>query len=687
MTAEAAGRVAEFARACKAAIRAVSMYPPSHPTIQAALARLLAAGAAATEISPLIFTVTPDTLLVEGKTMPRAEAAVDELAVLLHKLNVGELTVKGPLTAGAWHMLLSLLATSPEEIRKEGGIGRAWQAVGGGPVEIKEIDYAEVLREKDSAASRLDPTWEDLIDRCLVGDDRSTLDDKVLASLLEIARDAERLGEFLARLQERSHAAGQSAEGQQEAVVKLLRSLANYAATHTPDEFDEVMNNIAAGTTRVSPDMMLAILGETTKGKEGGDRLEEGVDLGGEIRARFTEEKLAAFVAENVSRDRGATSRLAEAFNALITSEDQAHTALLLAEERVSLSPLGSDPQFNDIWMHAVKLLMSYSDADYVPAEYDRELNTARAMAVEIEHITDDPPDRIAAWISTVKDEDLRALDQQMLVDLLRLEDRPEAWTSVLELALARLEQLVLVGDLRLAHQIASAVSDVADDARSPFAGAARAGLDRATGGVLVGHLMLCMRQMPDVDVPVLHGLCSTIGPGLILPLVGAIGSEDSRLAVRLAKDVLISFGAAALDPVKALRDSPNPAVRRAVIEVMQAVGGEGALGDLHVLLADADPHVQREALRAIIKIGTSESVRAARGGDEGWRRSGPRGDHAHDRLVQRRAGGAPHRLHPRAHQPHRRERGCLHLSRRGAGAQRGRPARHRRAQDGARSR
>ena len=80
------------------------------------------------------------------------------------------------------------------------------------------------------------------------------------------------------------------------------------------------------------------------KGKEVGDRLEEGVDLGGEIRARFTEEKLAAFVAENVSRDRGATSRLAEAFNALITSEDQAHTALLLAEERVSLSPLGSDP-------------------------------------------------------------------------------------------------------------------------------------------------------------------------------------------------------------------------------------------------------------------------------------------------------------------------------------------------------
>jgi hypothetical protein len=258
--------------------------------------------------------------------------------------------------------------------------------------------------------------------------------------------------------------------------------------------------------------------------------------------------------------------------------------------------------------MHAVKLLMSYSDADYVPAEYDRELNTARALAVEIEHITDDPPDRIAAWLSTVNDHDLRALDQQMLVDLLRLEDRAEAWASVLELALSRLEQLVLVGDLRLAHEIAGAVAGVGNDSGSPFAADARAGLARARDGALIGHLMVCMRQMQDIDVPVLLGLCTTIGPGLIAPLVAAIGAEESRLAVRRAKDVLIGFGSAALEPVKALRDSPNTAVRRAVIEVMQAVGGEGALGDLRALLADDDSHVQREALRAIVKIGTTEA-------------------------------------------------------------------------------
>lgn len=608
MTAAAAGRVAEFARACKAAIRIVSMYPPSHPTIQSALTRMVAAGSAATEAGPMVFTVTPETLLVAGHAMPRPETAVDELAALLHEHKVGELTLQGPLTAGAWHMLLSLLATSPEDIRNEGGLAHAWQAVGGGPIEIKEIDYAEVLRERESSVSRLDPTWEDLIDRCLIGDDRSTLDERALASLLEIARDAERLGEFLVRLQERARAQGQSAEATHEAVVRLLRSLANYAASRAPDDFDEVMNNIATGTTRVSPELMLALLGDATPGADTDRRLESGVDLGGEVRARFTEERLAAFVAENVSRDRGATGRLAEAFNALVTSDDQRDTALLLAEERVSLSPLGSDPQFNDIWTHVVKMLMSYSDADYVPAEYDRELNTARALAVEIEQITDDPPDRIAAWISTVNDRDLRALDQQMLVDLLRLEDRPEAWASVLELALARLEQLVLVSDLRLAGEIAGALAGVATDPNSAFAPDARQGIERATTGPLVGHLMLSMRQIPDEDVPPLHTLCQTLGAGLVAPLVAAIGSEESRLAVRRVKDVLIGFGTVALEPAKTLRDSPNPAVRRAAIEVLQAVGGQDALGDLEALLEDADPHVQREALRAIIRIGSAEA-------------------------------------------------------------------------------
>ena len=154
-------------------------------------------------------------------------------------------------------------------------------------------------------------------------------------------------------------------------------------------------------------------------------------------------------------------------------------------------------------------------------------------------------------------------------MDLLRLEDRPEAWASVLELALTRLEQLVLVGDLVLARDLLDAVSGVARSPDSPFAAPANAAVaaprPRARRR---NHLLLFMRQAADDQMPVLNGFCQAMGAGLIAPLVGALAKEDSRLAVRRVKDVLIGFGEAAREPAKALRESSNPAVRRVAMEV-----------------------------------------------------------------------------------------------------------------------
>ena len=62
---EVAGRLSEFAKACKAATRIVSMYPPTHPAIQAALARVSEASKQATFNGPFPITVLPDTLLID----------------------------------------------------------------------------------------------------------------------------------------------------------------------------------------------------------------------------------------------------------------------------------------------------------------------------------------------------------------------------------------------------------------------------------------------------------------------------------------------------------------------------------------------------------------------------------------------------------------------------------------------
>ena len=90
---ELAGRLAEFAKACKAATRIVSMYPPTHPAIQSALARIAEASKQATQNGPFPITVLPDSLLVFGRGLAKAESSASELAVLLHQQLIGELTL------------------------------------------------------------------------------------------------------------------------------------------------------------------------------------------------------------------------------------------------------------------------------------------------------------------------------------------------------------------------------------------------------------------------------------------------------------------------------------------------------------------------------------------------------------------------------------------------------------------
>ena len=82
---EYAGRLAEFAKACKAATRIVSMYPSTHPAIQSALARIGEATKLATMNGPFSITVLPDALLVNGRGLAKPESSATELATLLHQ--------------------------------------------------------------------------------------------------------------------------------------------------------------------------------------------------------------------------------------------------------------------------------------------------------------------------------------------------------------------------------------------------------------------------------------------------------------------------------------------------------------------------------------------------------------------------------------------------------------------------
>jgi len=598
LPAEIALRLSEFARACKAATRSVSLYPDGHPAITGSLSRLVDAAARATAGGAMTITVLPDALLVDNRKPVKPEAAIGELAGLLHDHLVGELRVMGAADPQAWRTFLLLLARTTEELLTEGGISRLWATTGGTHLQIREIDYAEVLRERKSGT---DAAWNNIVANCLSGD-AVDLDAETLRALLEIAGDAQRLSELTRRIDEDAAKEG-GVRAQARSLVRLLRFMAKAAMVGSPERLDEILQNASQAAGSLSPDVMLELL--TERYQAAGTEM----DVIGEVVDRMSDATIATFVAASVVTDRGATARLAQAFQALVPEEERRQSLVVLAQSEIAHTPLGRETSFEDLWQRASEMLLSYRDETFVSTEYARELSTARALAVDVERVSDDPPERVAAWLASITDAEIRGLDLLLLLDLLRLEDDPQRWRAVVEPVVAHVDDLVLLGDFESAVPLVQALAADADPAGTPARRAtATSALERLAGGHLMDHMVGHLRTIDDGVFEHVKALCHALGAAVIRPLAEALAAEDRGRAFRRLTDVLVSFGSRGRDAVEQLKNSQNPAVRRTAIYLLRAFGGNDALPELAPLLEDADVNVQREAIRAIVTIGTDEA-------------------------------------------------------------------------------
>ena len=355
-------KLIEFARACKAAARAVVLYPEGHPAIAATLKRIEHLTSTSSLPSPMQVTVHPDSLLLGDRPLARPEAAVTELAALLHSHLIGAMTVRGGGDVNAWRAFLLLLARSPESVRTDGGIARVWTTMAGRHIELREIDYAEVLRERAAGQAAV---WDTVIANCLQGM-AFELDEAAIKELLDAASAPERLAELMAKVEE---AAGTVSVGAKTAaLLRLLRGIVDAVASADPESVEPVLQNIATAVGELSPEMVLGLIGQ----REG----TEGPPLMNSVVSRMTDHTIASFVSRNVSGDATATDRLALAFQSLVQDEAQRPRLLALAKHDAETSPLGGTEGFESVWNQvAEKLLTSYSDKPFVSDAYAKELS------------------------------------------------------------------------------------------------------------------------------------------------------------------------------------------------------------------------------------------------------------------------------------------------------------------------
>jgi HEAT repeat protein len=380
----------------------------------------------------------------------------------------------------------------------------------------------------------------------------------------------------------------------------MLRGVVEMVSKSAPARLEPMLKNIAQGFGTLSPELLLELLSADK------DHAEKTADLVLQVASRMTDATLASFVSRSVVTEGGATSRLAQAFQALVPDQARRPGLLEMARAEVAQSPLGAEEGFDDLWKGAADILTSYSDAAYVPEDYGRELSGARTQAIEVERVSDDPPDRIGSWVGSVGPAEVRAMDLQLLIDILRIETNPDAWRQMTAPVVSHIEDLLLVGDFEGAKKLTATLS--AETENGTRKDAAAAALDRLIEGPTMTQIIAHLRTVDDQMAAELRTFCTMLGPAIVRPLAEALAIEKRSAARQRFTQILLGFGAAGRNAVEQLRGSANPAVRRTAIYLLREFGGSEALPDLTALLDDTEPHVQREAVLAILSIGSEEA-------------------------------------------------------------------------------
>ena len=574
----------------------MALYPGSHPAIGASLSRLTDATVRLAETGPFRLEVRADSLLLNGAVAPRPDPAIGELAEVLYRHMIGALTVNAAADADSWRTLLLLLARTPEEVRGDGGIGRLWATAGGPSLDIVEIDYAEVLREKQGDAATIDQ----IIAAALAGP-QMQIDDTAMQALLGIIGDPEKFQQLMTQLEAATAEGG--IDVKTAALLNLLRGVAEYVARTNPKQLDGVFKQVGQAAGHFSTDSMVTLLAQ----RDQPEAMAGPINVVGAVTDRMTDASVAQFVAGAVIAEGGATDRLAHAFQALVPERDRQRQLLALAETEVSASPMGQDESFTDLWGRVEGLLTSYSDETFVSNDYGRELTTARARAVDVDRVSDDPPDRVAAWLGTVSDSALRSLDHQMLQDLLAIEEDPLRWRDVAQTVISHADDLVRVGYFDPAWQLAEAVVDRAAGRpdREPHA---RSTLEQFGRGSIMKHVAVHLRNVNDEGYDRFKRICHAMGTAIIAPLAEALSSEQDARSRRRLRDILIGFGAQGRESVQQLMNAPNWEVRRTAAYLLREFGGIEGLKELVPLLSDSEPLVQREAVQGLVMNGSQEA-------------------------------------------------------------------------------
>jgi hypothetical protein len=192
-----------------------------------------------------------------------------------------------------------------------------------------------------------------------------------------------------------------------------------------------------------------------------------------------------------------------------------------------------------------------------------------RDRALEVEEASDDPPERIAAWLGTVSTTSLGALDVTLLLDLLRIDHDAVRWGTLMTPVVRLLDDLLLVGDFDAALQLVTVLATEAGNEASDRRPHAMDAIDILIDSATVRHITAHFATISDAQFDVAKTMCLALGDVIVRPLVEALSTEERPAAQARLAAILIAFGPAGRRTIDRLKSSPHLLIRRTALQLL----------------------------------------------------------------------------------------------------------------------
>ena len=589
-----------LARALTAAIRVWALYPPEHPSVVAAVTRLVETIREAAAGAAITFGVTPSTLMLGG--MPLApDQPVADAARILHDHDILQIAFLGDVPESTARALLALLSTPPEDVRGAGGPAVGWATQGHATVALEQIDYEKILEDKElDERTRRDDVWRSIVSSIGRGD--ADFDETQQQRLLSISHIASEIRDLATdAIEPKRNIDGSPLLTTQAAtVLAVFRHLTGIVGVAEPQRLPDVIQKIAAATAALDPHLVMQMM--QADGTSEDDAL-----LVARIAAAFDDDKVAELLATALARDGKATLRLAQVFDAIAPDEQRKRRVLAATHSRLGEQEFGKSSQFRAVWSSMETLLLNYDETPYVSDGYRVALEGAAARG-DVLAGRNLPPE-LPEWVETLEQENVRALSVTLITDLLRIETRADRVEEIVEDMIALLDDLLFAGDFTLARLVLRELRQASAAEVAPAA--ARSALTTCGESVALREASALLGDFDDETLAVFTECCALIGPVSTRALLPAFATEVETPASRRARDLVQWFRADAIGFITPLVDDERWFVQRNAAVLLGTTKSAEAVPPLQVLLRKTDTRVLRAAVSALAGIDDASAARA----------------------------------------------------------------------------